>query len=129
MLFFTVVFILLPRLTSPQFGFNPQSIVREASLSRRHIPVCGEGHGNPLQYSCLENPLERGAWRAIVHGVSQSRTRLKKLSMHTCPIWIFNHFFIHTNSSFGRLLNAITVQDSAVVIMAKRWSNLREPTV
>ena len=34
----------------------------------------GGGHGNPLQYSCLENPMHRGAWQAIVHGVSKSRT-------------------------------------------------------
>ena len=34
------------------------------------------GHGNPLQYSCLENPMGRGAWRATVHGVTNSRTRL-----------------------------------------------------
>ena len=34
----------------------------------------GGGHGNPLQYSCLENPTDRGAWRAIVHGVTKSRT-------------------------------------------------------
>ena len=33
------------------------------------------GNGNPLQYSCLENPMVRGAWQAIVHGVSKSRTR------------------------------------------------------
>ena len=39
------------------------------------------GHGNPLQYSCLENPMARGAWRAVVHGVTKSRTQLKKLSM------------------------------------------------
>ena len=32
----------------------------------------GERHGNPLQYSCLENPMDRGAWWAIVHGVTQS---------------------------------------------------------
>ena len=31
----------------------------------------GEGYGNPLQYSCLENPMDRGAWRAIVHGVAR----------------------------------------------------------
>ena len=37
----------------------------------------GEGNGNPLQYSCLENPLDRGAWQAIVHGVAKSWTRLK----------------------------------------------------
>ena len=35
------------------------------------------GHGNPLQYSCLENPMDRGEWQAIVHGVAQSRTQLK----------------------------------------------------
>ena len=36
----------------------------------------GEGNGNPLQYSCLENSMDRGAWQAIVHGVTKSRTRL-----------------------------------------------------
>ena len=36
----------------------------------------GGGHGNPLQYSCLENPMARGTWRAAVHGVTQSQTRL-----------------------------------------------------
>ena len=34
----------------------------------------GGGHGNPLQYSCLENPMDRGAWRATVHGVAKSQT-------------------------------------------------------
>ena len=38
----------------------------------------GEGHGNPLQDSCLENPMDKGAWRATVHGVTQSRTRLSE---------------------------------------------------
>ena len=36
----------------------------------------GEGNGNPLQYSCLENPMDRGAWRATVPGVTKSWTRL-----------------------------------------------------
>ena len=43
----------------------------------------GGGHGNLLQYSCLENPMDRGAWEATVHRVSKSRTQLKWLSMHT----------------------------------------------
>ena len=34
----------------------------------------GEGNGNPLRYSCLENPMDRGAWRATVHGVTNSQT-------------------------------------------------------
>ena len=40
----------------------------------------GGGHGNPLSYSCLENPMDRGAWQATVHRVTQSRTQLKWLS-------------------------------------------------
>ena len=44
----------------------------------------GGGHGNPLQYSCLEDPMDRGAWRATVHGVAKSQTRLKRLSTHGC---------------------------------------------
>ena len=38
--------------------------------------IFGEGNGTPLQYSCLENPMDGGAWRAAVHGVARSRTRL-----------------------------------------------------
>ena len=49
-----------------------------------HNAVVGEGNGSPLQYSCLENPLDRGAWWAAVHRVAQSPTRLKRLSMHAC---------------------------------------------
>ena len=43
----------------------------------------GRGHGNPLQYSCLENPMDRGVWWAIVHGVTKSWTQLKLRSRHT----------------------------------------------
>ena len=44
--------------------------------------LLGEGNVNPCQYSCLKNPLDRGAWWATVHGVPQSWTRLKRLRMH-----------------------------------------------
>ena len=49
----------------------------------------GMEHGNPLQYSCLENHMDRGAWGATVHGVAKSGTQLKQLSMHThtCRLW------------------------------------------
>ena len=43
----------------------------------------GEGNGNPLQYFCLGNPKDRGAWWVIVHGVTKSWTQLKCLSVHT----------------------------------------------
>ena len=52
-------------------GFNPWS---------RRSP--GDSHGNPLQYSCLENPMDRGAWRTRVQTVIKSQTWLKRLSMH-----------------------------------------------
>ena len=42
------------------------------------------GHANTLQYFCLENPIDRGAWQATVHGVAKSWTQLKQLSMHLC---------------------------------------------
>ena len=59
----------------------------------------GEGNGNPLQCSCLENPRERGAWWAAVYGVSQSQTQLKRLSSSSIedgnfatqpPTWVSN---------------------------------------
>ena len=42
----------------------------------------GEGNGNPLQYSCLENPMDGGAWRATVHGVAKSRTQLSDFTFN-----------------------------------------------
>ena len=44
----------------------------------------GEGNGNPLQDSCLENPADSGAWWAAVLRVAQNQTRLKRLNMHAC---------------------------------------------
>ena len=47
-------------------------------------PVLCEGNGNPLQCSCLENPVDREACWAAAHGVAQSRARLKRLNVHAC---------------------------------------------
>ena len=46
----------------------------------------GLGNGNPHQYSCLENPVDKGAWRAMVHRITKGWTLLKWLSMHACNI-------------------------------------------
>ena len=51
--------------------------IRDTGLIPRLGRSPGGGHGNSLQYSCLENPMDRGAWRATVHGVAQSWTQLK----------------------------------------------------
>ena len=45
---------------------------------------CGGGHSNPLEYSCLEYPMDRGAWWATVHRVTKSWTRLRQLTMYVC---------------------------------------------
>ena len=64
------------------------SVLTFRSLIHFEFILCmvfgGEGNGNPLQYSCLEIPVDRGAWWAAVHRVAQSQTGLKWLRMHTC---------------------------------------------
>ena len=57
--------------------------IRDASSVSGLGRSSGGGHDNPLQYSHLENPMDRGAWRATVHRVAKSRTQLKQLSTHT----------------------------------------------
>ena len=48
-----------------------------------YIHTKGEGNGHPLQYPCLENPMDKGAWRATVHGVAKSQTQLSDSHTHT----------------------------------------------
>ena len=59
---------------------NTNTFVQSLAQSR-YSP--GEGNGNSLQYSCLENPMDRGAWWATVHGVAKSRTRLSGYTQYT----------------------------------------------
>ena len=65
-------------------GCSPWGCWESDTTERLHfhfsLSCIGEGHGNPLQCSCLENPRDGGAWWAAVYGVAQSRTRLKWLS-------------------------------------------------
>ena len=56
------------------------------------LSCIGEGKGNPLQCSCLENPRDRRAWWAAVYGVAQSRTRLKRLS--SSSVYIHNEMLV-----------------------------------
>ena len=65
-------------------GCSPWGHYESDATERLHfhfsLSCIGEGNGNPLQYSCLENPRDGEAWWAAVYGVAQSRTRLKQLS-------------------------------------------------
>ena len=84
--------VLLPRKSHGQrslVGYSPWGRKELDTTERLHfhfsLSYIGEGNGNPLQCSCLENPKEGGAWWAAVYRVTQSRTRLKRLSSSSPP--------------------------------------------
>ena len=62
------------------------------------LSCIGEGNGNPLLCSCLENPRDRGAWWAAIYGVAQSRTRLKRLS--SSILWNNHAYFTAISDGF-----------------------------
>ena len=64
----------------------------------------GEGNGNPLQCSCLENPRDEGAWWAAVYGVAQSQTRLKRLSSSRYFLNLFFHFTVCISALNSKIL-------------------------
>ena len=71
---------------------NPPAIagdIRDVGLTPRSVRSPGEGHDNPLQYSYLENPMDRGAWQATAHRVAQSWIQLKRISMHVQAPFIY----------------------------------------
>ena len=77
------------------------------------LSCIGEGHGNPLQYSCLEYPKDGGAWWAPIYGVAQSRTRLKRLSSSSSSIYTWATtltLFCLPEQQFGAALGAPTTE-------------------
>ena len=90
--------------------------------------------GNPLQYFCLENPMDRGGWWATVHGVPKSQTWLKRFSMHT-PIqprsfiylWIWIYHFLEIVSETSPLV-VLTLQgqNSRICLCVKSRRALRD---
>ena len=75
-------------------------IVRRISTIQMRLNISmylhGEGNGNPPQYSCLENPRDRGAWWAAIYGVTQSWTRLERLSSSSMYLHICTHTYAHS---------------------------------
>ena len=73
------------------------------------LSCIGEGNGNPLQCSCLENPRHGGAWWAAVYGVAQSRTRLKRLSSSSsCVLMSILRF---QRKALGQLISNFKILD------------------
>ena len=60
---------------------------------RGNMANVGGGNGNPLQYSCLENHRDRGAWWAAVYGVAQSQILLNRLRMHACMANVYSNAY------------------------------------
>ena len=85
------------------------------------LSCIGEGNGNPLQCSCLENPRDRGAWWAAVYGVAQSRTRLKwlssssssnKMCVYVCvPVSINMYLFIYNKDLTYMIMEVTSPQN------------------
>ena len=71
----------LPRWLSGKESAYNAGAAGDLGRSPRSGRSPGKGHGNPLQYSCLENPMDKGAWWATVHGVTKSWIRLKGYSI------------------------------------------------
>ena len=79
------------------------------------LSCIGEGNGNPLQYSCLENPRDGGAWWAAVYGVAQSWTRLQRRSSSSSSstlsdIWFANIFFHSGGCLFTLMMVSLAMQ-------------------
>ena len=83
-------------------GCSPWGRGESDTTERLHfhfsLSCVGEGNGNPLQFSCLENPRDGGAWWAAVYGVAQSRTRLNRLSSSSSSSNVINGIWKLRNS-------------------------------
>ena len=78
----------------------------------------GEGNGNPFQYSCLENPMDGGAWQATIHGVTKSRTRLNDFTFFLSII--YGLYYVEVGSFYAHLLNSFS--HKCVLILSKAFS-------
>ena len=83
---------------------NPPANVRDAGSKSGSGNSPGGGHSSPPQCSCLESPMDRGAWQATVHGVTQSQTWLKRLSTHTHTTYILRLPGVRMQTSYKRIL-------------------------
>ena len=88
----------------------------------------GGGHGNPLQYSCLENPMDRGAWWAAVHGAAKSRTRLKRQQART-RLTLCNHMNCSPPGSSVHAIFQARILEWADISLSRGSSQPRDHTL
>ena len=83
------------------------------------LSCIGEGNGNPLWCSCLENPRDGGAWWAAVYGVAQSRTRLKWLSSSSILYWCFSFWLTSLCIIGSSFIHLIRTDSNVFFLMAE----------
>ena len=94
-----------------RIGFPGGSDSKESTCNARDLGLIpgsggslGEGHGSPFQYSHLENPRDRGAWWATVHGITKSWKQLSDLTHKFQSIWLSQDFFLSFQSEYSSLI-------------------------
>ena len=85
----------------------------------------GGGYGNPLQYSCLENPMDRGAWQATIHSVAKSWAQLKRLSTHA-PYTVHWLFFTSPVCDLHKSFDICTMCLISISYVTKFWGRLKQ---
>ena len=90
-------------------GCSPWGCYESGTTERLHfhfsLSCIGEGNGNPLQCSCLENPRDGGDWRAAIYGVAQSRTQLK---------WLSTRYHIRRESKRGTVRTVTPINSESI---------------
>ena len=105
-------------------GCSPWGREESDTTERFHfhfsLSCIGEGNGNPLQCSCLENPRDGGAWWAAVYAVAQSRTRLKRLCSSSSSSWHSTvkaslSFSFYQTSQVAQMVNIFSTADQMIL--------------
>ena len=128
--------VLLPeKLHGPRslVDFSPWGREESDMTERLHfhflLSCIGEGNGNPLQYSCLENPRDGGAWWVAVYGVAQSRTQLKRLSSSSsCFIDYAKAFDCVDHYKLWKILKEMGILDNLTCLLRNLYAG-QEATV
>ena len=105
-------------------GCNPWGHEKSDTTERLHfhfsLPCIGEGNGNPLHCSCLENPRDRGAWWAVVYGVAQSWTQLKWLSSSSSSADLSSTDDFNLHNLF-KILSSSFLHLDRVFLFGEKW--------
>jgi len=84
----------------------------------------GEGNGNPLQYSCLENPMDGGAWWGAAYGVTQSRIQLEQLSSSSGGVYVSPYIYVYCLYLCSVVSNSLRLHELQPTRLLCPWNSL-----